>query len=626
MAWNRELTKKTVDNLVSNTYLHSNTNNFVEAVTKSLIIKREKDLDNFDNLLKKIQNFIDVSLVDINGMYEELGFKNKDEWTPTTGYQAYGAKEFKDKFLINKTKTNDNSEDSINRYILSQINSKDSLDCIMRIGEEEQKKNIKGINLEDEKEMIEILEKLTGKTMGHLEDTSTRASQFFISKVFTKKAHGKGTMVRLNSDYKNFNENEKQLVKKLLDMLNLDEDLDLNSNKGVKKLKTAIETRLNTKFHYKVIATRYYDDFIVEKIKEYCEKNNIKEVATISFRTDFINLFTETLTNYGSIDFTATSFGTIKGFVLEFGLAGSLNLTGFDKAVKILGQQYEKRKFNILNKEKDEEGQTIKTVGEKYVKTQSASDIVIKGKNKEYRLQLKNSFADGNTLSFRAQPQIKMSTFLLTAFKEEEERNTLKYLLINYGFLKDYGLDAYGNSLPLKQKDVPQIKEYLILLLELAYQFILSTEYDIENKMQQKGNIAYIYKGEYLIPVAMYFASAYELLLKLKINGDYRKNSSFGGLSLPTFSEAENVVYKENDNIVDNIKFQTKKHELINKLMERLPEGQKYEGNRDYKYPQDLLNIGKIGGESIYEKMSFRLHITMYLDKLEDLLNKEKKL
>lgn len=620
MAWNRELTKETVDNLVSNTYLHSNTNNFVEAVTKSLIIKREKDLDNFDNLLKKIQNFINNSLDDINDMYKELGFKNRDNWKPETGYVAYGAKEFRDKFLINKSEINDNTEHSINQYILSQIDSKDSLDCIMKIGNEEQKKNIKGINLESEKKMIEILEKLTGKAMNHLEDTSTRASQIFISKAFTKKAHGKGTMVRLSSNYKSFNESEKQLVKELLNILNLDEDLDLNSNKGVLKLKTAIETKLNTKFHYKVIATRYYEEFFIKKINEYCKKNNINNIDTTSFKQDFINLFTETLTNYGYIDFTSTSLNEIKGFVLEFGLAGSLKLTGFDKAVKILGQQYEKRKFHILNEEKNEEG-------EKYVKTQSASDIVIKGKNKEYRLQLKNSFADGDTLSFRAQPQIKMSTFLLTAFKEEEERNTLKYLLINYGFLKDYGLDAYGNDLPLKQKDIPQIKEYIILLLELAYQFILSTEYDIENKMRQKGNIAYVFKGQYLIPVAMYFASAYELLLKLKINGDYRENfSSFGGLSLPTFSEAENIVYKENDNIINNIGFQTQKHELIREKMKPLPEGQKYEGDRDYKYPQDLLNIGKIGGKSMYEKMNFKLRITMNLKKLEDLINPKIKL
>ena len=51
----------------------------------------------------------------------------------------------------------------------------------------------------------------------------------------------------------------------------------------------------------------------------------------------------------------------------------------------------------------------------------------------------------------------------------------------------------------------------------------------------------------------------------------------------------------------------------------------KYNDNMygEYRYPQQLLEYGAVAGHDMYNKMSFKLRITLSLDKLKDLLDKK---
>jgi len=57
-------------------------------------------------------------------------------------------------------------------------------------------------------------------------------------------------------------------------------------------------------------------------------------------------------------------------------------------------------------------------------------------------------------------------------------------------------LDKEGEPNHLSEKDVPEIKDYITLLLETGYKFILGTDYMTkvdEAEVQEAGNIAYIF-------------------------------------------------------------------------------------------------------------------------------------
>lgn len=117
------------------------------------------------------------------------------------------------------------------------------------------------------------------------------------------------------------------------------------------------------------------------------------------------------------------------------------------------------------------------------------------------------------------------------------------------------------------------------------------------------GNIAYVFQGKYLIPVAAYFYSALEMLQK--VIGHKKFLGGIGGISgIPAF---------ENDNIdISNRQFQYNKIKTI-----------KLANFNDatygtYKYPQHLNEYGGTYGKQLYNKLVFnRISITLIIDKLE---------
>ncbi len=610
MSKNLIAEQSVINKLMQNDYLHSNTDNFIENTRNLINFKQQQQVDNFDDLMKELSSIIDECLVRVNDMYKFLGIKGRDDWTPSGGYNSAGASEFKRKFLIKEFLGKESKGRlSFGQKLLTIINSQESLDFLQRnfsINSADM------ISIDDEEKiLLSLLQKITGKWMKNIENTTGTLVDNFIDRLFDTK-NGR---IRIHKTKNSKQEDLDELMNKLKLY-----GLNLNHKEDVLKLKSAIKTQLFRKNYYKILGDKYYD-FISDRFLYYFKDNS--DFIKIK-REVFIKEFVDTLKGYTSIDFEKNgSTSNLKGFLLEFGFYADYKLgkKKIQRGIKILGQDLEKRVYKNTQKDMSNGKVTNEIEGEKKIFTsQSASDIVFYNDKQEYRLQLKNNLLDKEFLSFRAQPEIKISTFLPNAIKDENTRNTLSYLLINFGFLKKYGLDKEGQPNHLSEKDVPEIKDYITLLLETGYKFILGTDYMTkvnEAEVQEVGNIAYIFQGKFLIPVAMYFASAYELLYKLQTNSADFRNSGIGGLSLPSYTNVSNEIFSSSQNSLNEIQFQNQKHRIIQKM--------KYNDNMygEYRYPQQLLEYGAVAGHDMYNKMSFKLRITLSLNKLKSLLNEK---
>lgn len=610
MSKNLIAEQSVINKLMQNDYLHSNTDNFIENTRNLINFKQQQQVDSFDDLMEELSSIINEYLNRVNDMYKFLGIRGRDSWSPSEGYKSAGASAFRRKFLIQEFLGKESKGRlSFGQKLLTIINSQESLDFLQRnfsINSADM------ISIDDEEKiLLSLLQKITGKWMKNIENTTGTLVDNFIDRLFDTKSG----RIRIHKTKNSKQEDLDELMNKLKLY-----GLNLNHKEDVLKLKSAIKTQLFRKNYYKILGEKYYN-FISDRFLYYFKDNS--DFIKIK-REVFIKEFVDTLKGYTSIDFEKNgSTSNLKGFLLEFGFYADYKLGGrkIQRGIKILGQDLEKRVYKNTQKDMSNGKVTNDKKGEdKIFTSQSASDIVFYNGKQEYRLQLKNNLLDKDTLSFRAQPEIKISTFFPNAIKNENTRNTLSYLLINFGFLKKYGLDKEGQPNHLSEKDVPEIKDYIILLLETGYKFILGTDYMTkvnEAEIQEAGNVAYIFQGKFLIPIAMYFASAYELLYKLQTNsGDFRA-SGIGGLSLPSYTNISNEIFSNSQNSLNEIQFQNQKHRIIQKM--------KYNDNMygEYRYPQQLLEYGAVAGHDMYNKMSFKLRITLSLNKLKSLLDKK---
>lgn len=504
-------------------------------------------------------------------------------------------------------------------------------------------------------EMAEKMNLLTDKVSGSIEQQFNKIGKE-IEKMFVKQSGGRFRMINKNGMAKGLKRTDiitqASDIQQLLDYLGLNpNELKMTHKEDVEKIKKTLETKMLNSKIYESLGQRYYDYFLKPQFDQiyrnakwrqaYEKKHEPITLESLDkkglkLRRFFVNSFKETLLKYSAITFEDKD-KSAKGFVLEFGtlIQHSIARDGMwsKSMVQILGQETERRVMTTAIRQK---GKEITEKEELTGPVQSASDIVFKGKYKkrEYRLQLKNSFEEGKTLSFRAQPTIKMKTFLPTAIENERDREELGYMLVNLMYLKNNGLTKYGTGdQPLKTANSKngmmtnaeqKLKYYINFLLEAGYYYILGSEYKIDKEGEvatQKGNIAYIYQTQYLIPVAAFFVSAYDMLSKLIKWSRKIGDAAIGGLNLPTF-EGQTFKIKTDSKEVEEQIVNWDKHTLYNNKIGIIDELGK-SGNLVkgvHHYPDELLEYGSQYGERIYNNISFRLRITLFIDKIQKLL------
>lgn len=580
---------------------------------------------NYKKLLSKMEKLIRYYNELANNMYKDLGlnekdfvsFNRKNREQPVI-YSPKGATAFRKKFLMNQfyENTEDFSKLSKSQLILTLINSSTSQECLQEIYKQVSQDALNNkVNFNEYQQVI--IQKICDIAGKRVEDFTIRQIEDILNEdnfgFITKKKHGTGYSIRINNK-------KSDQVQALLRDLQLDiRAEDLNNNSDVKKVISAIRTQLINQNLYQSIAKKYWDEFLLFKYYKI-KKQQLSEIERTFFITEFVNV----LKKYGEINFDAQKGEqeVLKGFLAEFGLHISAKING-DMITKIVGQNYETR----VNKTTEKKKGNLKDTGFDFNKVQSATDIIIESNNHTYKLQVKNSLKQlSDILAFRAQSEIKISSFIPTAIQDKEIQNVLIYLLINEAYLSKAGLGPYqsggSEDYLLKASKIDVLKYYTIFMLSQAYEFILGSQYRVDNfENIIEGNMAYVYQDRFLIPVAAFLVSAYSLVAFFEDEGDIEKAMKKvpGGLSLPAFTNTRDMSLTENNNIslVNlNRKIQQSKIRTIHDLSTRT---QAY-NDKVYKYPDNLITLGSHFGEKIYNQLKFKLRITLYLNKLESLM------
>ena len=588
-------------------------------------------------------------------MYKDIGIDAIDTCffkKTTLIYDAAGAREFQRRYLIDKAfnpeeeftfrKLKDQQDfiDEKRKKILTIFNSQTSLQYLKKLNENVIKRTDKAFNLSKEnKNLIKLLDEVGFKrTIDLNEKVTIQALNQYIDSFFSIAEGGKGKTRFVNAKGYNMNkiELERQPMKDLLQLAGVE---NARNKKEVEQVRSYLKTQFMGNKIYRTMARSYWDYFlkkeynarVIDKLSSKYTKEQMSWLElTPTNREDFIDLFCATIEKYPNISFDVNA-PMIRGFGLEYGMKMSSDMVGEQALFKIIGQEFEEK---IL---KEYQGKN-KPVKNSPNTGMSASDMIIygkenNGKRKEYRLQLKNNLnEESNFLAFKVQGDIFLSTFLETAFADDAEtKKTLEYLLLNICYLKQYGLGPFryrmvnniayyeGASQNLFQwKQDEKLKRYIQIMLMTAYSYILSADFleQLDNADKTfKGNIAFIYKGQYFIPIAAFLVGAYSLLLKLVY---YQKNfnsSSIGGVMSPVLKNASKEIDKNLKIPTTGMapkKFQEEKMHLVY-------DGKKYDQGQK-RYPDNLVNFSANQAENFYTDIKMRLSIGLSIDALERIL------
>ena len=604
-----------VDKLVQNQYLHSNTENFVEVVNQQLDAFRKTQMNNelLIKIKERLETLINKTNVQMNSFYEDISnyyssigqtdkvINGRDSYSNGV-YTPNGANEFSRKFLINSKNEKDVTDE---QTILSIINSEASKKKLRDIYTVVNKTFMsEKVNLTNEKsDLINTLRNTFSKQLFKNVANMTYAGiERNINRIF-RSTRNKGQYGLNISNIKN-TENQKY-TNNIIEGLGL-KDFSGRRQKDLNEFKNLLINKLKNVDLFRTIGLQYWDEWLSPEFK-----NRTGKKLDGRKRTKFARFFSETMSRYNVNLIDVNQDHSLNGFLLEYGLYASVNLPAKygQEIVKILGQESVIR--NYITEQYDDKGNLLK--GTKEINGQSPSDIEYIGSSgKRYRFQLKNNFNEVSTaLSFRSQAEIKVSTYLATAFDnvDVDIKNILAYLLINTAFLRNYGLGPYnsGTEINLSPKSFPIVRDYILFFLQQSYQFLIGYQYEKQIKEVEgitAGNLAYIFKGKYLIPVSAYFFSALEMLQKV-LNNNYNLNGIGGIAGLPSFKKVS-IPGKT------NTEFQKEKINLLSKL--------KYNDSvyGEYKYPQGLLEYGGNYGRQIYNNLTFeRISIVLVIEKLE---------
>lgn len=606
------------DRLIDAHYLHSNTKNFINVAKQHRESLKGQNNETLMDIKLRLERFLNESNAQINSFYEDLSnyylsinqpekvIRGRDSYKDGV-YTPNGANEFSRKFLIDR-KNKNNGIVTDEKIILSIINSQESIDAIReayeKVAVNAMNKTLKIDN--EQRKIFEELEKLfKAKLPVKIEELTFNTIDRYLKNLFVKNRKDGQFGLSIKSTKKS---KKKDISKELRDFIKTlgIEDFSPRNAESLKHLKNTLNQKLRDKNLYFLVGKEYWN-FLNTKFKE---KTNRSLHGAKS--TKFANYFSNAMMAYTNINLVETNQEqSLKGFVLEFGLFASVNLPIYasERVANLLGQTNVNRTY--ITEVLDENLNIQQT--EKIIQGQSPSDIEYVGKSgKRYRFQLKNNFNDVKShLSFRSQAQIKVSTYVPTALNgfSENVKDILVYMLINTAFLRKYGLGPYGHNEEVRfnPTDYPDVRDYVLFFLQQTFQFLVGYQYDKKIRTKDgitEGNIAYVFQGKYLIPVAAYFYSALEMINKI-LNSEHELQGIGGIAGLPSFKNFKLSIPEE--------EFQRRKNKIVGKLIES-----KNLVRKSLKYPQELVGYGGKYGLELYDKLSFdKISIILEMKKLE---------
>lgn len=462
----QQLTKRATNlypRLSKNRYLHSKPQNFSAIVQGKRRATLMPGSQFGDKIIKDLEKLKVASEKKEKQFYDDL--------------KVTGPKDFVNKYL-NSNNTSGSIEDQLNRKIISVINSQefvDLLDGLIDYGKVflSLKRlfhfNLKGVQSNQIKTKAQLGEKLV--------DSFKQTAANELKRAFNEsRGMNPDTKIQIkrgtNRDIVRFINMQVSNIGQLL------------SEEETSKQKVGI---------FKNNAESKVNDFILKKMlgNDYANKEETPEYIYVT-KTLLPRLWNE-LANAAAAG-RLVDGSSIIGIVLEM-------------ALPVAYKDWE----NIGSKEKNEKGQ------------QSKSDLAIHVNGKTYKIQLKNSFKD-NAMNVKIREGISYQQFIqevrdLSGLSSVDEvLDELEYLIVNTIYLQHYGIETSGGThlAGMEKGARDNIFAYTKLLLNAIVYTFLGQDYQEAMKenvnASNLGNLFYIYKGKYLIPISAYIDNAIKIL------------------------------------------------------------------------------------------------------------------
>lgn len=598
------VTSGAYDRLVDSTYVHSNTDNFVNASMGKYLF----ELKSLENSIFKKEKMELIQLItkinnEVNIFYDDVGINSKDMISSAGEASFNGAAEFSRKYLI--TNKEGIASNTLSKNLLTIINSTKMAEVIFAAANSAMDE--KNLNLETqqaiEKNWQKIHEGFAPRLRNELSTNASEISFSIIEKGIenlftTSKTTGKtGRIIRKTRLKTSVNQDALE-EEMMLDL----KKFKFTRNQDLDELKRDLNAKFLTPLIAEYVANAAAKYVIDEVRKIYKTRRNENWYSNLY---NYIKqVFTKGFKEYkGGIDLKESR--KLSGFLLEYGLEISMSRGDLGqkylREVKVIGQNLDKLIYK--RREFDDQGQENLT--NISFPVQSGSDLTITGRKSQkiYKIQAKNSFTDKEYLNIRMQSEIKLSTFLPTAFENIDYEKEFAYLVLNKAFLEKNGLDKNGKKNLLQSNE--EIENYIRFFLYQTISFLIGMELDKQTNGFSEGNLFFIYKGKYLIPISMFLYSSLQFITMFENNikkdnlkgiGGFSYNKNLGGIET-SMEEAS--------------KLQQKKHEELSNI----PEG------TDYRYPENLVKIGSDFGKQLYNKAKInRINFTPHISKIENLL------
>lgn len=593
-------------NLINATYIHSNTDNFMDINLKHFQLKRTKETQRqLEDARNMLYNQIEKITELCNSFYELLSIPRRDNFNKRTGQVSYaGANYFSTHYLSKNNMSSVQASDNVMTKVISVMNTPSfeaefyrnynkaiTVDSARFIKDWNDLAEKKG---EDQQKIKTISENIKDITVNQLEE--------YLSLLFQRKQVRKnawGTRVVADSVKKGTIKNGKETsgLFGTSAIQNLVQDA-LKNTPGAEALKKA----LIKKYTINQLETENIVDILWKSLNA-CAPQEIKNsINENEFKTYFYNAVSRNINKNAT---TFDDFYKFRGFLLEetfsFGfdqhfLKGILK----DASIEVNGQNLEQKTLsNSMG-------------GNKIINGQSGTDITIKIGNKVYRIQAKNSFSESMWLPIRLQGKIKVQTYAETVLSKEDAAE-LEYLIFNKAYLSQQGVDKQGNKHVYEKQDT--MNNYINFFLYETLAYLVAGKIKQNSVDDYNGNLFFIFKGKYLMPVSVFLLSAYNLILQLlNSNTDINSLKSFGSLIYSQKLTGFKPTRKE------ATAFRDKKLDTLKNYWDIRYQADRYI-NATRKYPDSLINVGSEMGYKYKQQASFeRLSFKVAIEEIDKIL------
>jgi len=309
----------------------------------------------------------------------------------------------------------------------------------------------------------------------------------------------------------------------------------------------------------------------------------------------------------------------LNGLILEQAIALSINTNNLFNLKKLNTKKINETIAKVTGQERNEKGQQIK------------ADLQVVGKSgRVYDIQAKNSFSTRDYDAIHLQANIKVETFARQIFTDKYEEQLFEFFILNRAFLSRAGLETVPGTKGEKTTQAPlntMSNETIILMIQFflnqAIFHLLGSKVQemiksdaqlqqIKNGNLDYGNLFFIFRKNYLIPVSVFLFSALNCLNQLIAK--CAKNQSVDFLnSIGKLTYAKELSgFTENYTYTYNKQFRERKLESIEDT--GLSSG-------DDKYPDNLVQVGAEVGKRMLNDAVFKgVNFSLSIQKLNEIL------